>query len=452
MDNNNGYYNNGFNTTMPVEKPKLTKKKLIEIVVIVVIILWGVLFAFNYVRYTKSEPLLLSIHTHSDYADGFVDEYISLGYIYRAYNRIAISREELVPFWVLKENPVAENDLPKVEKGYKVPDNGRHQDKYMGILYFYSTENADLLGTYKCINTVSDCEKAITGHDKYDIINTDPVTKREPYKFASLYNKYAFIDDSSKQETKYGEAGYARTIYLYSYEKNNEKILARYGDIKETSYNDLKELANYEKYDYIVKEYNGDRWGVIRISENGTITELLPFEYESINYDADTGYYILAKDGAWYAYDLVQKKQLSVESVDVIYDIWKNVNNTYYFKTGRERTVGKESFMDYTVYRFDGNEFLKAERITTIIPRKTYLMYVTSTDNKLHFMLYSKQEKATVKLNFNRMDYDQFTHPAFEIYTDNGFSMTLKVYEGRELKYPYEMVTVFTEQWDLNNE
>ncbi len=441
---------NQFNNTN--NKPKMPKKKVIELVLILVGILWGILFAINYVRYTKSEPLLLSIKSHHDYADGFVDEYVSLGYVYRSYNRIAISREELVPFWVLRENPAAENDLPIINKDYKVPDNGRHEDKYMGILYFYSTQNADLLGTYKCINSVSDCEKATTGRDKFDIVNTDPITKRAPYKFAPLYNKYAFIDDSSKQQTKYGETGYARTIYLYSYEKNKEKILARYGDIKETQYNDLKELANYDKYDYIVKEYNGDKWGVIRITESGVITELLPFEYDSINYDYDTNYYILSKDGVWFAYDLIQNKKVSVDSVDVIYDIWKNVNNTYYFKTGRERIIGKESFMEYTVYRFDGTEFLKAERITEVVPRRTYLMYVTATDNKLHFLLYSKQEKATVQLKFSKLDFDQYSHPAFEIYTENDFSMSLKIYQGRDLKYPYEIQTVFTQNWELNNE
>ena len=85
--------------------PKLTKKKMIELIIIVAAILWVLLFALNYFRYTKSKPLILSIHLHEEYKDGYVDEYISLGYTYRKYSRLSISREELVPFWVFRENP-----------------------------------------------------------------------------------------------------------------------------------------------------------------------------------------------------------------------------------------------------------------------------------------------------------------------------------------------------------
>ena len=59
---------------------KMNKKKIIELTLLIVGILWFVLLGINYVRYTKSQGLILAIKSHSDYADGFVDEYISLGY------------------------------------------------------------------------------------------------------------------------------------------------------------------------------------------------------------------------------------------------------------------------------------------------------------------------------------------------------------------------------------
>ena len=433
----------------------LTKKKIIELVLLLIGILWFILLGLNYVRYTKNKPLLFAIHIKSsenEYPDGYVEEWISLGYVYRIYNRVAISREEFVPFWITTERPAAANDLPKPETGYNIPDNPRHYDKFMGLLYFYSTDNTDLLGTYKCIHSSQDCSIATNGWDRFDIIGSDPLTKRDPYKFATLYNKYAFVDDSSKQNVKYGENGYVRTIYLYQFDKKDPKILARFSDIKDTSYDEYKERANFEKYTYIVKDYDSQKWGIIKVTESGNITNLLPYEYESITYDYDTGYYIMNKDNIWFAYDLNNEKQVSVESVDVIYDVWKNVNSSYYFKTGRERTVGSDTFMEYSIYRFDGQEFLKGDRITAVIPRKSFVMYVTQNDKILHYITYSKQEKATVKLAFTKLDHDDFTHPAFDIYSESDYSMALKVYQGRELKYDYDIVTVFTSNWDLNNE
>ena len=435
--------------------PKMTKKKMIELILLIVGILWFILLGINYVRYTKNKPLLVAIHHKSaenEYPDGYVEEWISLGYVYRVYNRVAISREEFVPFWIITERPKAENDLPKVETGYTIPDNPRKYDKYMGLLYFYSTENTDLLGTYKCINSTQDCAIATNGWDRFDIIGTDPLTKRDPYKFANLYNKYAFIDDSSKQDLKYGDNGYVRTIYLYQFNKKDPKILYRFADIKETSYDELKELANLKKYVYIVKDYESQKWGIVKITESGAVNELLPFDYDSITYDADTDYYIVCKNNVWFAYDLDEGKQVSVESVDVIYDIWKNINGSYYFKTGRERTVGNETFMEYKVYRFDGQEFLKGDKISEVIPRRTYVMYVTDSDKVLHFMTYSKQEKAKLQLYFTKLDHDSVTHPAFEIYTESDYSIAFKVYQGRELKYDYDVETVFTTKWELNED
>lgn len=434
---------------------KMTKKKIIELTLLIVGILWFILLGINYVRYTKNKPLILAIHVKSgenEYPDGYVEEWIGLGYVYRIYNRVVISREEFVPFWVTTQRPKAENDLPKVETGYTIPDNPRRYDKYMGLLYFYSTENTDLLGTYKCINSNQDCAIATNGWDRFDIIGTDPLTKRDPYKFATIHNKYALIDDSSTQDIKYGDNGYVRTIYLYQFDKKDPKILYRFADVKETSYDETKELANFNNNVYIVKDYDSQKWGIVKIMQSAEINVLLDYEYDSITYDSDTGYYIVCKNNVWYAYDLEEKKQVSVESVDVIYDIWKNNNNSYYFKTGRERTVGSETFMEYTVYRFDGAEFLKADKISEVIPRKTYLMYVTDTDKVLHFMSYSKQEKAKVQLYFTRLDHDRVTHPAFEIYTESPTSIAFKIYQGRELKYDYDVETIFTTRWDLNEE
>ena len=83
---------------MYTEPIKLTKKKKIELIILIVVALWLVLFGINYFRYSQGKSLFVSIKVISDYEDGSVKEYISLGYVYRAYKRNSITKQEFVPF------------------------------------------------------------------------------------------------------------------------------------------------------------------------------------------------------------------------------------------------------------------------------------------------------------------------------------------------------------------
>ena len=84
---------------------KMSTKKKIELVVLILLIIWGILFIINYLRYTDAKKPILAIHLTHKYDDGVVEEYVSLGYVYRAYKRNSITKQEMVPFWVLMENP-----------------------------------------------------------------------------------------------------------------------------------------------------------------------------------------------------------------------------------------------------------------------------------------------------------------------------------------------------------
>ena len=435
---------------------KVSSKKLIEIGVLVFLIVWGCIFAYDYIRYSHGDkPMFAVCKTIDKYKDGTVDECYGIGYVYRAYNRVVLSDEEFGPFWLPRRNPPAENDLPSIEYGYNVPENPRHLDKYMGLLYFYDKER-DLLDTYKCIHSSLDCMKATGGWDDYNTVNKNPLTKlEEPHTMAIMYDKFAWVDDSTIQDIKYGDNGYSRIIYLFQFktgksESDKGKILARYADIKESTYDEFKDLADGENHRYIVQNKDNLKWGLIKVNESGSIDEVLPFEYESISYDIDTKYYILCKDKNWYIYDLNNEKVVSAESVDPIYDVWRNHNNTFYFKTGRDRTIGSETIIDYKIYRIDGKEFLNIDKVTSIDERASYVMYVTSEDNKLHFIDYGKNEKYTVQLYFSNLNHNNLSHPAYEIHNENENIIFLYVYKGRELKYDYESVSVFTNKWDLN--
>ncbi len=437
------------------QAPKvMTKQKKIELAILIFLIFWGILFIINYVRYTDGKAPIVAIHLNTKYDDGKVEEWISIGYVYRRYNRVSVTKEEFVPFWVMKENPEALPDLPVVETDYEVPENIKRYDKYKGLLYYYSRKG-ELLGTYKCINTLMDCDKAFGGFDQYNTLNKDAITKHDPYALGMIHEKFAFVDDSLEQKPKYGDLNYSRTVYLYRFiDEGEEKpaILAKFADVKMSTLDEDYDIGYGENDRYIVKSMDNGKWGLIKIDKDGEIIVEMDYVYDSISYDEDTDYYIVCKDGTWHIYDLYKKDFVagSASSVDPIYNVWKNNNHTYYFKTGRERTIGDETFIDYRIFRLDGNEFLTTEKVTQIVERDTFVLYLTSEDNTLHFMDYGKAERYKIKLYFNKMHYDDFTHPAFQIYSENKGVMLFRIYKGRELKYDYETMTVNTNRWDFN--
>ena len=431
--------------------PMMSKKKRIELIILVCIIIWVIIFMINYFRYSDSKSLILAIHTTKEYDDGKVEEYISLGYIYRSYQRNSIKREELVPFWVGRENPKALPDLPVVPTDYDIPENRGRLDKYRGILYYYD-KSRELVGTYKCLNSTHDCNKAFGGHDQYDTVNKDPLTAlTSEHVLGTIHDKFAFVDDSVPQESEYGDLTYSRTIYLYQYSAEDPKILAKFADVKESNYDEDKEIASGDNSWYIVKSMDNNKWGVINIKESGEIEEVLPYEYESISYDADTDYYILCKDEVWYIYDLDKKEKISNDMSDPIYNVWRNANMTYYFKTGKDRTVGNDTFVDYKIYRLeDGKIFLNVDRVTQIHEMPKYIMYLTSSDNKLHFIDYSKEEKVTLQLYFSEMKHNELSHPAFSIRRETDSFVSVDIYKGRELAYDYETYGISLRTWEVD--
>lgn len=438
---------------------KMSTKKKIELICLIAIALWLVLFAINYVRFTESKALLLSMHLTHEYDDGVTEEYVSLGYVYRQYKRNSVNREEMVPFWVLMENPKAEPDLPVVETDYVVPENYRKQDRFRGLLYYFDVKG-ELLGTYKCLNSNGNCNKAFDGSDIYQLEVNDPVTwDDERRTLGAIYDKFAFVDDSAPQDISYGDPAYDRIVYLYRFldpaldeDGNKPEILAKFADVKGSTIDENKNVLYGDDYRYIVKSMDNQKWGIIKIKKSGAIEEVLPYEYESITYDVDTKYYILCKDKKWFVYDINKEKMVSIQSEYPIYDVWSNANRTEYIKVGVDRTVGSDEFTDFKVYRIDGKALLDGDKITAIFPRGKYLFYITARDNYLRFMDYSKEEVYKFKLNFWRLKHDTLTQPAFIIYNETENYLTLRVYDTRELSYKYETVVINTKNWAFNEQ
>ena len=439
------------------EPKKMTNKKKIELLILVIIALWLVLFAINYVRFADSKAPIFAMHLTHKYDDGVTEEYVSLGYVYRQYRRNSVNREELVPFWVPMENPKAEPDLPTALTGYTVPENYRRYDNFRGLVYWFSVKG-ELQGTYKCLNSNGNCKKAFSGSDVYNLIDKDPTTYGvEPRVLGPVHDKFGFVDDSAPQDISYGEPAYDRIIYLYKFldpelDENKEKvkIIAKFADVKESTVDENKNIGYGDENRYIVKSMDNQKWGIIKIKKSGEIEEVLPYEYDSITYDKDTKYYIMCKNKKWYVYDLNNKKTVSIESEYPIYDVWTNANRTQYIKVGIDRTVGTDEFTDFKVYRIDGKSFLDGDKITAVFPRGKFLFYITARDNHLRFIDYSGEELYKYKLNFWRLKHDKLTQPAFMIYNETEKFITLRVYDTRELSYNYEIKVINVVNWKAN--
>lgn len=423
---------------MVEEKSNLKKRKKIELIVLISIILWLFLFGINYLLYSKGKTPIFTIPRTIKYEDGTVKEWIGLGYVYRIYNRNSITKEEFVPFWVLQTKVKPSLEIPLTYQDYSVPKNEYKERRLKGILYFY-TEKRKLIGTYKCINTSVSCDWAGIGVDSDNLINKDPFTKIDTdYRFAIMYEKYAFIEDSLEQNTTYGDPLYSKTIYLFSILEN--KIIARYEDIKPSVYG--YSYVEGTDYNYIVKDYKTHKWGVIHLEEDGTIKELLPFLYTSISYDKDTGFYITHQDDFFGIYDIASKKEIVGEVSSPIYDVWINDNQSLFYKIGEEI----EGEIIYCIYRENKEIFFENPNAIFIASHPKFIYYVDKEDKQIKFMDYSLTVRDSVQLYFTEMSYDKHTHPAFLIDKITNGIYYIKVYKGPEEKSSYDYRSVNTKK------
>jgi hypothetical protein len=432
------------------EVKKINSKKRIELIVLVCILIWGVFVLVDYLRYDSGKPPIFALHTTREYTDGEVREWVGLGYVYREYDRLPIKRVEFVPFWVVRENPEDRGELPVTHSNYEVPKNDHKLSKYYGLLYFYNSRK-NLIGTYKCINSNGQCNRMVSGWDEYHLTSHDYLERDDEKAFGIEGERYVFIDDSKEQNVKYGEKGYERIVYLYDIKDN--VILAKFADVKSSSA-DANNLYSYGlNQDYILKDYKTGKWGIMHMSlpaeedKRGKLTfeEVLPYEYDSITYDSDTNYYILAKDGKWFIYDMKLKKTVSAESVDPIYDVWENYNKSFYFKTGV--TNEKTGVTSFKIFKINGEAFLTQPGISVVMARENYFMYLSSTENKLIFREYSMDIVYTIPLYFSSLKKDTYTLPCFELVKEKRNKLEFKIYKGSALDSGYDMEYIDIKYW-----
>ena len=429
---------------------KLPRKKLIEIIILIIVLLWILLFTVNYFRYTRDEPPLFAIHFKNTCDDGVVNTYSSFGYTYRKYESTSLNQTEFVPFWIPQKKCALTYGLPQTYKDYSIPNNPKYKPNYRGLVYLY-VGRTNLIGAYKCVNSEDKCTLATSGVDDFNIRNTDKLLalSSQP-NMAVVYDRYGFIDDSIQQDDKKKDGQYVRTIYYYDARKN--VIIDRFADVKHSLFNKYKYGIGHDN-DYIVRDYDSRKWGLVHFNEDGTYDNILEFEYDSINYNVDTGFYILGKDDKWSVYDIDNDAYIIKDYEGVIYDFWENNNMSYYYKTGsKNKSEDGEEYYSYAIYKVDGGVLLDVPNVASVVHTRSLIMYWKYDDNTLHFMDYVQNDRVQpVQLYFKELDNgNNHFNPSFEYDVEEGDGDTyvmLKVFKERKMGSNYYRYRVNSAHW-----
>ena len=360
-----------------IENARLKKKRhqmilirrIIAIVLLSLIVIYLLILFIDTRRFKNGKyPLITTKVVTKEYDDGKVTSYYSIGWIFRFYERETIKDSEIVPFYkdirldnVLKR----ENDpnLPERETDYKVPKNTMKQEKIDNVLFFYNGD--DLLGTYACLLSKSDCEISIS--DTLD----DDIDTYKKIKMGIIDNRYVFITEYKNKDTE------AEEKHIYLYDITAENYIAEYEGVRYTKLEGDKGYIDSSKY--IVKK-NG-YWGIDQVIK-GKVSNFEDYNYTYISYDEDTKLYIFKKkNDTWVAFnsnDKVYTAEFDVKINDLYY-----VNNKIYVVTYDKNYRGK---FNYKLYNQDAINVLEKEDIDDLKAFDNYLTY--TNDNKLYLIDY----------------------------------------------------------------
>ena len=147
-----------------LRKKKILIRRIIVVSTISILSLYTILFLIDQGRFKKGQkPLITFKEVTKTYNDGTVTSRYGLGWVFREYNRESLLDTEMVPFFkkIRQDYDAAtpvDTNLPQVITNYEIPDNPDELEKVDGILFLY--DGGNLLDTYKCILSDSDCEIA----------------------------------------------------------------------------------------------------------------------------------------------------------------------------------------------------------------------------------------------------------------------------------------------------
>ena len=352
-------------------KRRLLIRRIVTVSILVLILIYFIILLIDINRYKNGDdPLILLGVNTKEYDDGYVTTKMSIGWVFREYNRETIKDNEMVPIWsgirmdnVL--NRVNDPDLPEIETGYDIPSNPLYQEKINGVLFFYDNDK-NLLDTYKCLLSENDCEISES------VIYPTDSDKYTKYKMGITENRYVFITEYRNKDTEALE----KVIYLYDI--NAKKIIAKYEDIR-YSYveNSLGKLDNSR---YIVKK-NG-KWGIDQVIK-GKVSNAEDYTHDYITFDKDTKLYIMQDKDSYYVYNPNDKS--STIAINEVIDKVYLIHNHVLMKTKIEDKNKYNSYY-YRLYNSEGVNILKEDTISYLEVYEKFVSYIK--DSKLYIINY----------------------------------------------------------------
>ena len=379
-----------------LRKRHVMKRRIIAIIILVLIVLYLGILLIDIARFHKGDkPLITLGQSVKEYDDGKVETYTSIGWVFRYYTRETINTTEIAPIWApirmdnVLNRVVRDQDLPELETNYSIPDNISKREKVDGVLFFYDKDE-NLLGTYKCILSETDCSRSSSA-----ILDEDGTNRTFGTPMAIIENRYVFITEYKNANSD------AEEKHVYLYDISAKHLIASYQDIRYsktiTDKND-KTYGSIDNSKYIVKK--NDLWGIDEVIK-GQVSNFEEYKYQYINFDEDTNLYIFEtpKDSwgvsKWIAFDA--NKKLYTEPISEIIDSFYYKNDRIYIiaYTKNESTYKK----NYLLYNQEGKNVLSKDDIDDLKAYDKFLIY--TKDKVLYVIDYEGNELiSSVKLYF----------------------------------------------------
>lgn len=413
-------------------KKQVLLKRIIAIIILSLLIIYLIILFIDTRRFRNGKlPLIITSTDVKVYDDGKVTTYYSIGWVFRFYDRETIKDQELVPFYrgirmhnVLKRNN--DPNLPEREKDYEIPYNPIRQEKVNNVLFFY--DNEELLGTYACLLSKSDCEISISQIDEED---GKYVSKTQ---MGIIDNRYVFITEYKNKSTE------AEEKHIYLYDIKAENYIAEYQDVRYTIIKNDKGYIDSSKY--IIKK--NDYWGIDQVIK-GQVTNFEDYKYNYISYDKDSNLYILKnKNNKWLVFN-ANTKVYSNELDEKINDVYY-VNDKIYMITYEEDYSSKKN---YKLYNQEGINVLEKNNIDNLTAYDKYLTYIK--DNELFVIDYDGNELIeNIKLYLNQ--YQVTSKVKQYSLTEKNNMFIIKVPKSTDSTHYVDEYYYDTETWELKQQ
>ena len=140
----------------------------------------------------------------------------------------------------------------------------------------------------------------------------------------------------------------------------------------------------------------------------------------------------------WTVYDLSKDINVTDSYTDIIYDVWTNRNRTTYIATGKLHIIGDYKYIDYKIYRADGQAFLTDDDIVGYFAKDNYMFYIKRSNNKMYFINYAKDVKAEYQLYFAETMNTAKHKPCVEITYDKETYIRFNYYKSSDPNATFE--------------